>query len=80
MEDTMAYLSAEQGGERRRRHSSDERQFKLLVALTFPIFFIAVLTTTLIGKRPAAQVGARLSIFAEAKSAASTAIAIGFMG
>ena len=75
----MAYLSAQPNGQRR-RHSSDERQFRLLVTLTFPIFLVAVLTATLIGKRPQHQAGERLSLFAEAKAAASTAIAIGFMG
>jgi hypothetical protein len=76
----MASLTARPDGQWHRRHSSDERQFRLLVALTFPVFLIAVLTTTLVGKRAPAQPGARLSIFAEAKAAATTAIAIGFMG
>ncbi len=66
---------------RRRRHSSDEREFRLLVALTFPIFLVLVLTSALVGKRqPAQTVNGRLSILAEARAAASTAIAIGFMG
>ncbi len=68
-------------GSRRRRHSSEEREFRVLVALTFPIFLLLVLTNSLTGKRLSAQGHAgRLSIFAEAKAAASTAIAIGFMG
>ena len=66
---------------RRRRQLGDEREFRVLVALTFPIFLVLVLTSALVGKRQPAQTeNGRLSILAEAKAAASTAIAIGFMG
>jgi len=75
----MTFLAADEG-QRHQRHSSDARQFRLLVTLTFPIFLIVVLATTLIGKRPPSVAGNRLSVFAEAKAAATTAIAIGFMG
>lgn len=65
----------------RRSHSSEVREFRVLVALTFPIFLVLALTNSLIGKRLAAPGNSgRLSIFAEARAAASTAIALGFMG
>jgi hypothetical protein len=77
----MTALVARPNDERQRRRSSDEREFRLLVALTFPIFLVVVLANALIGKRPIAHgMDAKPSIFAEVKAAASTAIALGFMG
>ncbi len=77
----MTALAARTNDERQRRRSSDEREFRLLVALTFPIFLIIVLGSTLAGKRPKTEgTEAKASIFTQVKTAASTAIAFAFMG
>ncbi len=77
----MTALLARPNDTRQRRRSNDEREFRLLVALTFPIFLVVVLVKALIGKRSMALgTGGKISIFAEVKAAAGTAIALGFMG
>jgi hypothetical protein len=66
---------------RSRARSDDRLAFKLLVALTYPIFLVAAVMSrippfaALLGK-PAA----RVSVFAQARQASEAAIAFAFMG
>ena len=77
----MSSVADQNGPSRTRKHLSDERQFRVLVALTFPVFLVLVLIGSLIGKRTAVPgTQARQSILSEAHTAASTTIALAFSG
>ncbi|MFY8040356.1 MAG: hypothetical protein ACOVN4_11930 [Bosea sp. (in: a-proteobacteria)] len=67
----------------RSRSRSDERfAFRLLVALTYPLFLVAAIISRLapIGRGLLARPEGRVSIFAQARRSSEAAIAFAFMG
>ncbi len=59
----------------------DRLMFKVLFALAFPVFLIATLSMRAVGAGGgAAAAGDPVSVFGQAKVAASAAIAFAFMG
>ena len=66
---------------RLRARREDHLMFRLLFVLAFPVFLIATVSMRAIGgSADALATGAPLSVFGQAKAAASAAIAYAFMG
>ena len=63
-----------------RARRGDQLMFKLLFAMAFPVFLIATIAVRAIGGGGSAATGEQLSLFGQAKAAASAAIAYAFMG
>ncbi len=67
---------------RSRARSVDHTAFRLLVALTYPLFLAAAMIARLLPNigGSAAQSGQRVSIFAQARRSSEACIAFAFMG
>ncbi len=66
---------------RMRARSSDRLAFRLLVALTYPLFLAAAILSRLLPFAPSStRPGERVSVFAQARRASEATIAFAFQG